>query len=614
MATSDSETVDGCTAELVAPEVSVDQLLDQLDSLTQTDRLVTPDAVSESFSCAHKERRLQLFARVFEDAQEGIVILNAGGAISECNRRFREIVGRSTAELDGALLENTLLSPSFCFEESLAILRRTGTWTGEVDIVREEEQRKYWASFRTAVTGSTLNIVAYFSDVTKIAETQDELHHQARYDNLTNLPNRRYFCERLAELVECSRATQQRFSVLFIDLDDFKHVNDSFGHEAGDELLVAATRRIREHLPPDSLLARFGGDEFALILPQLDEDPDFDLPQLASECLLETLAQPFMIESNKVFIGCSVGATTFPDDADDMRNLMRNADMAMYAAKSSGKNCWVAFDRKMNEAVETRRQVLADLREGIRQEQFEVFYQPQISVRERRVVGCEALIRWRRSDGKVVLPGEFLSIAEQTGLISPLTDFMLLTACKQIREWKSMGWDDHMIAVNVSPRQMRDPLFIDRVEKIIKLTRTDPTLLELEITENAIMDDAEQAMRQMERLRELGVAIAIDDFGTGYSSLSYLKKFAATTLKVDGTFVSDLPHDRNSAAVVRSIVSLGNGLGLKVLAECVETQEQVDFLADIGCDVIQGYFFGRPLPAEDYQIWRESTDMHPACS
>ncbi|MCA9216715.1 MAG: EAL domain-containing protein [Planctomycetales bacterium] len=553
-----------------------------------------------------REHRLMLLASIFDNAQEAVAILDTKGRLREANHAFQSIAEQ--LQPDGQTeIESVLPWSEDEYSEVLSTVRCGTHWVGEITVNHDDRTRTFWASFSPAHdrNGVLQNIIAIFSDVTKITDAQQKLHQQALHDNVTGLPNRRFFRERLMEMIENAKS-EDRFGVCFFDLDDFKHVNDSLGHEIGDQLLIEVAQRLAISLDNDCFVARFGGDEFAALIPDLDSEGK--RIREVSESILSAIRRSFHISENQVFVGVSIGTTVFPTDAVHADALMKNADLAMYAAKDQGKNKIFKFSENMKTEAESRHKIQSDMRQGLEYEEFRIHYQPLVSLSQMKVVGCEALLRWTRADGTILPPSAYLQIAEQTGLICPITNHVFRTACLQLKAWEGTPFEDHVISINGSPSQIRHRQFIAELDKILQITKADPARLEFEITENAIMDDLSASIRQMEALQEMGIAIAIDDFGTGYSSLSYLKTFPVSTLKIDGSFIRDIPYDRKSTAVVRSIMSLAEGLDLRVVAECVETEPQLDFLTQCGCDVIQGYYFCRPLPVAEYEDWNSNAD------
>lgn len=544
-----------------------------------------------------REQKLRLLASVFDSASEGVAILSPYGEIIEANPAFAGMSGATQEELVGRPFAETL---QFDMDELASTLRCVSggaAWSGKArGLAHRGNTRSYWVSLSPSTESKqTLTpVIALVSDISELESTQAKLRQQAYFDNLTGLPNRRYFREHLTRLLVKSSSPH---SICFVDLDDFKCVNDSAGHSVGDRLLQAVAKRIRHVVGHDVLVSRFGGDEFAIIsegTPSANE--------LMLERLLKAFREPFGLRQTEALIGLSIGVTRYPEDGNDVDTLMSNADIAMYAAKSSGKNQIRVFASEMQQAVNVRAEVQMRLRHALSSGELSLWFQPKVCARKRTPVGCEALIRWRTKDGRYVSPGDFIPVAEQTGLILPLGDLVFELAAEQACLWQGAGLMPN-IAVNVSPRQIRHPRFLERLLRTVENAGASPSWFELEITEYAVMDDVEHASEIIDELKRLGFRVAIDDFGTGYSSLSYIKTFALDTLKIDMSFVRDVAEDRSSQAVIQSIVSLGLGLNMSVVAEGVETAQQADILETLGCTTLQGYHLGRPMPADEYTSW-----------
>jgi diguanylate cyclase (GGDEF)-like protein/PAS domain S-box-containing protein len=548
-----------------------------------------------------RENRLRLLASVFEAAQEGVAILSPQGAICEANPEFIATIGKSHAKVLGTCLSTVVNCEPHHFSEIIELAQAGRPWFGNIKMInKRHEEIPCWLSLSPSknLRGETTNLIAMISDITQIEETKRELRRQALHDNLTDLPNRRYYRKQIADLIESDVDGKVRFGVSFPDLDDFKIVNDTLGHDAGDQLLVEVSRRVRQTLGPDCFMARFGGDEFALLTPEQKGEPL--RANSSSRAVVEALSRPFDLAGHEVHIGVSVGTTIYPDHASDVESLMRHADVAMYKAKEEGKNKVTMFSSELVDIVEKRQAMLSELRTALEHKDLNVVYQPKLCLKKNRVTSCEALVRWTKTDGTVVSPAEFIPLAEDFGLISTLGDQVMETVCLQAKQWHDAGVLPGPIAVNLSPRQLKEPNFLDRLVKIIAMTEVDPKWIELEITENAVMEDKDRALKVMHQLNEIGISIAMDDFGTGYSSLGNIRDFPIRTLKLDTTFVKDLPTCSRAVAIAKTVMSLGHGLDLKVVAEGVETQEQHEFLQSQGCDMAQGYLISRPVPAEEY--------------
>ncbi len=551
-----------------------------------------------------REERMRLLASVFKGASEGVAILTQTGGVCEANPAFVSMVNdHLTKPLLQCRLDEALRVEIEGFSDALQSALSGNPWSGKASVRSNGWLvRSFWISLSLSSESQKQDrrIIALVSDITELENSQVELRRQAMHDNLTGLPNRVYFRDNLTRLVGLADQGGCELTVCFLDLDDFKHANDSLGHACGDQLLRLVAERIQMVMGKETFLARFGGDEFALILQRRHysieaQNARFDQLQLAFH-------EAFYIDDNEIHVGLSIGVTHCPDDSRDAGTLMRNADIAMYAAKNSGKNAIRHFQPEMQNQVDLRHRVQTNLRDALSDGEIEVHYQPKVFASTGQLAGCEALVRWRTSDGRYMPPNEFIPVAEQTGLIFPLGELVFEITADQAVQWHAAGIVPH-IAVNVSPHQLRQKRFIDNLQNTLTRTGALAKWFELEITENAMMDDVEQNVRILKQLSAMGFSVAIDDFGTGYSSLSYLKSFKIHTLKIDISFIRDVTHDRQSAAIVRSITSLGTGLGLSVVAEGVETLEQAILLESMGCTILQGYFIGKPMPALQFRDW-----------
>jgi len=426
---------------------------------------------------------------------------------------------------------------------------------------------------------------------------QEQLQHEASHDPLTGMANRLLFSSRVEQALA---QVGQHVGVLFIDIDDFKTVNDSLGHAAGDELLRAIADRIGRCLRPGDIAARLGGDEFAVLLIGID---DSSMAVRISERVIEALLEPFSIAGEEVLTHASIGVATAVSAACDGQELLQNADLALYTAKSSGKSRWELFEPEMYAAVQRRHRLKADLYHAVESVEFELVYQPIVQVSTGRIVASEALLRWRHPTRGTVLPDDFMSLVEETGLILQLGDWVLRSACEEARSWPAVDGDPVAVSVNVAARQLHQPDFVDSVRRVLDETELEPHRLILEVTEAHIISDAEMIIERLGALRRLGVRIALDDFGTGHSSLSRLGDFPIDVLKIDKSFTQSLCGPSQSIGFAHSVFSFGVGLGLSVIAEGVESEEHLRELRDLGCELAQGYLFGHPMtPLAMYRL------------
>ena len=545
-----------------------------------------------------------LLATAIEHAGDVIEITDAESHFEYVNTAFERISGYSRADALGQTPFSLLMSDRNDDPHYRAVQNAIAggqVWHGTLTGRRKDgtlyEQEATISPVRDA-EGVITHYVAVKRDITERLQTQARIWHLAHHDALTDLPNRVLFQDRLQQAVAQAHRTGQLIAILFIDLDNFKDVNDALGHEFGDLLLKAVTLRLRGCTRETDTVARLGGDEFALIHTGLDRS---EWAAKLAEKVLDRLSEPFSLEGQEVHISASIGVTICPLDHDDPQQIVKNADMAMYRAKNTGRSNYQFYREEMNLAFQARKALERDLRKALANGEFEVFYQPQIDARRNIIVGAEALIRWPHPDRGMISPAEFVPIAEECGLIVPLGEWVLQTACNQNKTWQNLGLPPIRVAVNLSAAQF---LYRDLVASVVRMLGTsglDYAYLELEITEGILMRETEVTINTLRRLTELGIQIAVDDFGTGYSSMAYLKRFPVNKIKIDRAFVTDVTTDRGDAAIVGAVIGLAHGLGLTVAAEGVETVEQAAHLRARGCDELQGYYFGRPVPASEFE-------------
>ncbi|VXC06188.1 GGDEF domain-containing protein [Pseudomonas sp. 8Z] len=544
------------------------------------------------------EDSLRQAAAVFDATQEGVLVTDAKRRIVHINPAFSRITGYSRDEIIGqtpGLLKSGRHGEAF-YQDIWKSLRKHGTWAGEIWNRRKSgEIYPQWQSIRVIhdTQGNISHYVAVFSDITALKRSQRELDYLAHHDPLSNLPNRLLFTERVTHALERS-STEQPGTVLLIDLDHFKHINESLGHNVGDLLLRAVGERLLKAIPSGCTLARLGGDEFGLLQDQCGEAA---LAAELAQQLLHSLEAPFCLDSHELYISASIGISLFPHDADSVEQVLRNADSALFKAKSSGRESFAFYEQELTDYARQRVELASSLRHAFENEELRVFYQPLHDLRDGQVVGFEALVRWQHPERGLLPPGEFIPIAEDNGMIGAIDLWVLEQACRQMVRWDQSKSGPSFVAVNVSSRLFGRGELDLRVAQVLAETGLAPAKLELEVTESAVMDDPAAALSLLTRLQALGVRLAIDDFGTGYSSLARLKRLPVHKLKLDQSFVRGLPHDSEDAAIARAVITLGHSLGLKVLAEGIEAAEQAEFLRNLGCDYGQGYHFGRPQPA-----------------
>jgi diguanylate cyclase (GGDEF)-like protein/PAS domain S-box-containing protein len=451
--------------------------------------------------------------------------------------------------------------------------------------------------YRTLQDGSQefLGTYGVARDVSERKQAEATITFQAYHDQLTGLPNRSLFHDRLGQAMVQAKRQSQNMAVMFLDLDRFKVVNDTLGHPVGDTLLQAVSQRLKACLREGDTLSRIGGDEFMLLLPLIHSR---DNVIFIAEKVLAALKAPFNIEGNEIFIGVSVGIALYPEDGDNRETLIKHADIAMYHAKDHGRNNFKFFTSELNKALSGRLSVENDMRHALQEGQFQVYYQPQVDIQTQRIRGMEALIRWNHPKRGLVMPDDFISVAEDCGLINPISDWVLNTVCRQANHWTAAGLPTPTVAVNISARQIEHPRFVDRFMEVLLGGYAKGKGIEVEITESALMRDVDGSITKLRKLADQGVDISIDDFGTGYSSLSYLKKLPVHTLKIDRSFIHDLNSHQSGATIVAGITAMAKGLKLNVVAEGVETAEQLNYLRELGCDAYQGFYYSRAVTAD----------------
>jgi diguanylate cyclase (GGDEF)-like protein/PAS domain S-box-containing protein len=552
------------------------------------------------------EEQLRIAATAFE-AQEGILIIDAAQAILRVNRAYTEITGRTSEDVVGKTARELLPEHDAAFYQAMRDrIVREGSWQGEIWSRRKRgETFPAWLNVTTVRDGrgEGTHYVATLVDITERKAAEKQIERLAFYDPLTDLPNRRLFLDRLQQaLAGCARSGR-RGALLFIDLDNFKILNETSGYEVGEQLLVEVARRIAGCVRNGDTVARLGGDEFVVLLEELNENAREAAAQTneIGERILSALGAPYTIAGRAHNSTASIGATLFIDAVDSLDELLKQADIAMYQAKSAGRNALRFFDPGMQGALAARTALEAALRLAIRDRQFVLHYQPQVDGAG-RFIGAEALLRWRHPERGLVAPGEFIPLAEETGLIAPIGQWVLEAACSQLANWADNPRARELpLSINVSARQFRQPDFVDQVRQTLERAGAPAAKLKLELTESLVIDDIEGTIEKMRALKRLGVGFVMDDFGTGYSSLSYLTRLPLDQIKIDQSFVRNLPDSANDAAVAQTIITLAKSLGLVVIAEGVETEAQRRFLASQGCPTYQGFLFSAPVDIAQFE-------------
>ena len=555
-----------------------------------------------------REEEQRLAATVFEAASEGIVILDPDSRILAVNRAFTTVTGYGREELLGQGV-GSLIHGSDARRQYRLIsleLERSGSWEGELMETRKNgELYPQWLqlSMIRDAQGRVSHTVGFFVDLTARREAEERLRYLSNYDDLTGLANRTLFKERLHQAGQRARQSGRSLALLHIDLDRFKILNDSLGHELADQLLRQMSRRLAQTIPEAETLARLSGDEFAVLLDSYGSLSS--LARLASR-VLSKLRLPIMVGDQELVVSASIGISLLPDNAREISTLLSQANMAVQHAKHLGGNTFQFYTDNLQACTLERLQLENQLRKGIEEGQLEVFYQPKLCLADDSLHAAEALVRWRHPELGLVPPGDFIGLAEETGLINPLGEFVLRQACQQARSWQLEGLAEVRVSVNISAQQLRQGSLVSLVRQVLDETGLPARLLELELTESLLLENVESVISTFQQLRSLGILLAIDDFGTGYSSLSYLKRFPVHYVKIDQTFIRDISTNSEDAAITRAIIAMAHGLELKVVAEGVETQAQMDFLKAQHCDELQGYLISEPVPAAAFsQLLRE---------
>lgn len=548
------------------------------------------------------QRELYLAGSVFESTSEGIVVTDPRAVIQSVNPAFERITGYVADEVVGQKM-NILRSGRHdrkFYERMWHSLTTQHKWQGEVWNRRKNgEIFPEWVNISAirGAGGETFNYVAVFTDLTAMKESEENLIFITGHDSLTGLPNRLLFNERIIHAINETKRHEGQVAVMLLDLDRFKMINDTVGHDVGDRLLIQAAERISGCVPTVCTLARLGGDEFGVVFPQL---PHIEDAAHVAQAILDELAAPFELDQMELFIGGSLGISIYPLDGQDAKTLLKNADAAMYHAKEQGRNNYQYYRNELNASSLARILLESSLRTALDKQEFLLHYQPQVDLASGTLVGMESLVRWRHPERGMVSPKEFIPLCEETGLIIPLGEWALRSACRQARSWQEQGFPPLRVAVNLSGIQFKNIDLAALVTRVLEESGLEPRFLELELTESIAMEHVEETLAKLQALAHMGIKLAIDDFGTGFSSLSYLKRYPIHTLKIDQSFVRSCTSDADDAAIIRTVIGLAHTMNLSVIAEGVETTDQLEFLRQNDCDEIQGYLYSRPLAVEDF--------------
>lgn len=562
------------------------------------------DAVTACARTARLEAEHRLTATVFRASSEAIMITDTENRIVDVNPAFTRITGYPRSEVLGRnprLLQSGIQSDNF-YREMWAAINQNGHWRGEIwNRRRNGELYPEWLTLDRVLSpeGAVLNYVAMWSDISERKEAEARIHYLAHYDALTDLPNRVLFNDRFNQALLHARRYNQAVALMFVDLDRFKVVNDTLGHRVGDELLKQVAERLRQCVREEDTVSRQGGDEFVVLLTGLDTSSS---AALVAEKILTALAQPVYFEGHELAVTGSVGIACYPGDGADPETLMKNADLAMYRAKNVGRNNYQFFSPELEQGALFRLTLENAMRRALDRDEFALHYLPQVDNPSGRVLSLEALIRWHHPERGLLLPDQFIPLAEESGLVLPLSLWVLRRAARQLAEWRSRGLALVPIAINLCEAQLRQPDFAEAVSAILEEEGVEGRWFELEFTEAALMYDTERNMRVLTELKQLGVGITLDDFGVGYSNLNILRRLPVDTLKIDRSLVSDVTRSEDDAVIVDAIISMAQSMNLKVVAEGVETADQAGFFKARACAEIQGHFFSKAVDAEHIAV------------
>ena len=548
------------------------------------------------------ESRMRIHSTVFNSIMEGVAVTNAAGNIISVNPAFTHITGYLPEEVLGQnprIMKSGRHDQEF-YNKMWESIAQHGSWSGEIWNRRKSGKiQPEWLNITRVCNdaGEATHYVASFIDTSAIKASQEQLHHLAHHDNLTGLPNRLLFKDRLEQSFKKARREHHRVAVLFLDLDDFKKVNDTLGHQVGDEMLKQAAKRIQCLLREGDTVARLGGDEFTILIDRLERAED---ASLVANKVLATLKQPFNIVGRELYIGVSIGIAIFPQDGENTETLVRNADVSMYRAKQMGKNHFQFYTEELSRTANQKIEQEGFLRKALEKEQLRLFFQPQVSIASGAVVGAEALLRWQHPEKGLIYPCDFIPLAEETGLILSIGEWVLHSACRQLRAWDEQGITGLRMAVNISSIQILRADLVKLVQTVLTRNGVEPHRLELEIRENFIMERADRHTEVIAQLKAIGVGISINDFGAGYSSIRSLQQMPVDRIKLGVAIFEGVPSNRSNSMIAGAIASLGKNFGIQIVAEGIETEAQRRFASEIGCETGQGFLYGEALTSEEF--------------
>lgn len=585
-----------------------DELAQVTDAINQMRKRLAEDVEQQEWDA----REIRKFSKAIEQSPSSVLICDRKWQVEYANQKFFQLTGHDPDAVKGKHPEslsdeiNSHRESRQLWQSIRLQVQRVGVWQGEANSSRKNGERFWEQLIVTPIKNNGGEVTGYLilgEDISIRKRYEQQLLRQANYDILTGLPNRMLALDRLKLALAQARREDSLVGVMFLDLDNFKHINDTLGHDAGDNLLVEAARRVSSCLRGTSTVARLGGDEFLVVLPGL---ADMEASIQVAQRILSTFQPPYILNGQEVFVTTSIGIAIFPNDSDNSGTLLQHADAAMYQAKNKGKSAYAVFKPEMTEVSHERLQMESLMRRALDQQEFEVYFQPIVRTDTGQLAFAEALLRWNSPSLGMVMPDRFIPLAEETGLITPIGEWVLKESCLAAMRWRAQTGTSIGIAVNVSPRQFRDPRFVNTVMQALAQSGLEPDQLELEITERLILDNTIETADILRELDASGIRLSVDDFGTGYSALSYLKSYPFDTLKIDKSFIQDVIKEQDDASLVKAIINMAHSLGLRVIAEGVEEEAQTHFLEQVGCDFSQGYFYSRPMPEPRFEAWLAS--------
>lgn len=598
----------GAPLQLDRPDTPLnnkDELAQVTDAINQMRNRLAEDVEQQE----RDAREIRKFSKAIEQSPSSVLICDRKWQVEYANQKFSQLTGYDPEAIRGehpeTLSQNTnaLRERKQLWQSIRLQVQRVGVWQGEVNSSRKNGERFWEQLIVTPIKDNEGEVTGYLilgEDISIRKRYEQQLLRQANYDILTGLPNRMLALDRLKLALAQARRENSLVGVMFLDLDNFKHINDTLGHDAGDNLLVEAARRVSSSLRGTSTVARLGGDEFLVVLPGL---ADTEASVQVAQRILSKFQPPYILSGQEVFITTSIGIAIFPNDADNSGTLLQHADTAMYQAKNKGKSAYTLFRPEMTEVSHERLQMESLMRRALEQQEFELYFQPIVRTDTGQLAFAEALLRWNSPSLGMVMPDRFIPLAEETGLIIPIGEWVLKESCLAAMRWRKQTGTSIGIAVNVSPRQFRDPRFVSTVMQALEQSGLEPDQLELEITERLILDNTIETAGILRELDSSGIRLSVDDFGTGYSALSYVKSYPFDTLKIDKSFIQDIMKEQSDASLVKAIINMAHSLGLRVIAEGVEEEAQTHFLEKEGCDFSQGYFYSHPMPEPRFEAW-----------